>query len=319
MTESVKPNPDFAVRWHDASQAFETQIFIDHPEMNNDALLQERLREPLILLENATTCVAVTELSWPEPTTVSMVPDRVAFCMSVSASPHMTVQYGYDDDLSMPAVNGNTLFMVPGRRITGHGSVGFFRTITCSIETGYAERFLGNLNDLSQAQLRRALNVQNALITALLFRLLKEAMHPGPMSDAVLETCTNALLVECAQWLQEETSVEDSRAKLTPRHLSIIETYLNSSNGKLPSVAELAKACGFSERHFLTLFRDEKKCTVAQYIKSFQIARAKTFLLETDIPLKEISYRLGFSSPANFSSAFRAATGKTPGQLRRGQ
>jgi AraC family transcriptional regulator len=32
--------------------------------------------------------------------------------------------------------------------------------------------------------------------------------------------------------------------------------------------------------------------------------------------LKEIAYRLGFSTPANFSDAFRAATGETPGRFR---
>ena len=319
MKDSAKFTPDFAVQWCDSSQAFESQIFLEDPALTNDALLQEKMRAPLILLESATTCVAVSDLCWNEPTSVSLVPDRPAFCMSVSTTPQMAIQYGYDDEVNIPASTGNTLFLVPGRKITGRGGVGSLRSVMVSVETGYAERFLGNLEALTEAQLIRGLNIQNALITSLLFRLLKEAMHPGSMSDAVVETCTNSLLVECAHWLNEDQSVEETRGRLTPRHLTIIEEYLNAVQGRLPSVAELAKACGFSERHFLNLFREEKKCTVAQYIKSFQVSRAKTYLLETDLPLKEIAYRLGFSSPANFSSAFRAATGKTPGQLRKGE
>lgn len=319
MKTSAKTTPDFAVQWSDASLEFESQIFLEDPEQTNDALLQEKLREPLILLETATTCVAVTELCWLEPTTVSLVPDRPAFCMAVSASPHLAVQYGYDDDESIPAATGNVMFLVPGKKITGRGAMGAFRSIMCSFDTAYAESILGSLSNLSQAQLIRALNIQNSLISSLLFRLLKETMHPGSMSEAVVETCSNALLVEYAHWQQEAQTVEDTRGKLTTRHLAIIEEYLNKVNGKLPSVAELAKACGFSERHFLNLFREEKKCTVAQYIKSFQVTKAKTYLLETNLPLKEIAYRLGFSSPANFTSAFRSATGKTPGQLRKGQ
>jgi AraC family transcriptional regulator len=50
-----------------------------------------------------------------------------------------------------------------------------------------------------------------------------------------------------------------------------------------------------------------------------QITKAKTYLLETNLPLKEIAYRLGFSSAANFSSAFRLATGSSPGQFRSNQ
>lgn len=319
MNGMTKTRPDFSVQWCDSSLEFESQIYIEDPAQNTDALLQEKMREPLILLETATTCVAVTELCWTEPTTISLVPDRPAFCMGISVSPLTTVLYGYDEDVSIPAATGNTMFIVPGRKITGRGSVGSFRTIMCSFETAHAERIVGNLNALSRDQLARALNIQNSLITSLLFRLLKEAMHPGSMSEAVVETCGNALLVECAHWLHGDQVVEDSRGKLTARHLSIVEEYLNSVHGKMPSVAELAKACGFSERHFLKLFRDEKKCSVSEYIKSFQISRAKTYLLDSDLPLKEIAYRLGFSSPANFSSAFRAATGKTPGQLRKGQ
>jgi AraC family transcriptional regulator len=71
-----------------------------------------------------------------------------------------------------------------------------------------------------------------------------------------------------------------------------------------------------SERYFSKLFREQTGCSVAQYIKSVQLNKAKAYLLETDLPLKEIAHRLGFSTPANFSSAFRAATGSTPGQFR---
>jgi AraC family transcriptional regulator len=47
-----------------------------------------------------------------------------------------------------------------------------------------------------------------------------------------------------------------------------------------------------------------------------QISKARDYLLHTDLPLKEIAYRLGFRQPSNFSDAFRAATGETPGRFR---
>lgn len=318
MKNTAKSTPDFLVQWCDSSLEFESQIYIEDPGQNTDGILQEQLREPLVLLEKASTCIAVTELYWAEPTSIAMVPDRPAFCMMVSASPLFSVQYGYVDEPAIPAVVGNTLFLVPGKKITARGSAGSFRSIMVSFETAYAERIAGPLSGLSPAQLTRALTIQNSLITSLLFRLLREAMHPGEMSETVVAACGNALLVECAHWLNSSLAVEEARGRLTARHLAIIEEYLNSVNGKLPSVADLASACGFSERHFLKLFREEKKCTVAQYIKSFQVARAKTYLLDTELPLKEIAYRLGFSSYTNFSSAFRAATGQSPAQLRKG-
>lgn len=318
MSDISKITPDFSIQWCDSTLEFESQIYIDDPAQNDDTLLQEKLRQPLILLETATTCVAVSEVYWAEPTTVSVVPDRPAFCMGLSVSPLAAAQYGYDGAVNRPAAMGNVVFMAPGKKFTGQGSTGTFRTIVCSFETAYAESIVGSFDALSLAQLERALDIQNSLMTSLLFRLLKEALRPGSMSDAVVEACGKALLVEFAHWLREDSVLEGPRGTLTPRHLAIIEEYLNGVHGKLPSVAELARACGFSERHFLKLFREQKQCTVAQYIKSFQVNRAQTYLLDTDLPLKEIAYRLGFSSPANFTAAFRAATGKTPGQVRKG-
>jgi|TARA_Y100001933_G_scaffold259904_1_gene310868 AraC family transcriptional regulator len=317
MNNKSKQHPDFSVQWHDSSNEFVSQIFIDNPDLNTDALLREQLHEPLILLETTTTCVAVTEMCWNEPTSISLVPDRPAFSMMASSSPLFSVQYGYEEEQDTTAAIGNTLFLVPGKKITGHGSAGSFRSIMVSFDTAYAETIFGELNRLSSDQLNRSLCVQNSLITSLLFRLMKEAMHPGAMSNAVVDACGKAMLVECAHWLSSTQPASDVRGKLTAKHLAIIEEYLNSTHGKLPSVADMAKACRFSERHFLKLFREEKKCTAAQYIKAFQVERAKTYLLDTDLPLKEIAYRLGFRSYNSFSSAFRAATGQSPNALRK--
>ena len=40
--------------------------------------------------------------------------------------------------------------------------------------------------------------------------------------------------------------------------------------------------------------------------EAVQIGRAQNYLLNTDLPLKEIAFRLGFANAANFSAAFRA-------------
>jgi AraC family transcriptional regulator len=125
------------------------------------------------------------------------------------------------------------------------------------------------------------------------------------------------MLVECAHWLLMADAKPDATGRLTARHFGIIEEYLAGLSGESPSVSALATACGFSERYFAKLFREQTNCSVAHYIKSVQTAKAKTYLLETDLPLKEIAHRLGFSSPANFSSSFRAVTGNTPGQFRK--
>ena len=71
-----------------------------------------------------------------------------------------------------------------------------------------------------------------------------------------------------------------------------------------------------SQRYFAKLFRAQTNQSIGQYLKSAQILKAQTYLLQTELPLKEIAHRLGFSSPSHFSDAFRSATGETPGHFR---
>ena len=317
-----KNRPDFSIEWRDDSFTFDSQIYCEEPQFNNDALLVEKMDSPLMLLDTPAACIAVTEISWSEPTTVSLVPDRPAFCLTISASPNMTIRYGYDDDTNLKAETGNIIFIVPGKKLTGHGSQGSFRTVMCSFNTEYAEALLGPLAELENADLTRALYIQNSLINSILIRLMKETLHPSEQPEKLVEACVNAMLLEFSSWLNANKAIpqaEGSKGKLTKQQLSIIEDYLSRINGKLPTVEELAAACGLGVRTFQNLFRESKKCSVAEYIRSAQIATAKTYLLDTDLPIKEIAYRLGFSSPANFTTAIRTATGKTPGQIRKTQ
>lgn len=317
MNSFRKAIPDFSVGLRDSSSECVSQIYCEDPQRDTAAFLNEKTHSPFFILQTDNACVVVSELTWTEATTLTVIPDRPAFCMGVNASPSLSMQYGYEDAASETFKAGHLIFLVPGRKITSHYGTGSLRTVICSFETSYAEYILGPTHNLSREQLRSALNVNNPLITAILFRLMKEAMFPGPISETVVESLGVSMLVECAHWLQAEQSSAESRGKLTARHFAIVEKHLTESAGKTPCVADIAKECGFSERYFLKLFREQTNCSVAQYIKSVQMSKAKSYLLETDLPPKEIAYRLGFSSAANFVTAFRVTTGFTPGQFRK--
>lgn len=310
------PVPAFQVQWEQGStQATET-IYWEPAQSVTQPHPPSKLRNALASLHTDTTHVEVSDMDWVAPASLRFTPNRVGFSALVSST--SAIRYGYAQEQSIRSnAVGNLLFMLPGQEIHAQIEPGRLSTVTCSFNTTYAESILGPLDQLSHAQLHNALDLRSSLISSILLRLMQEALYPGAISQAVAESFGHAILTECAHWLKAQDDRPATIGQLTARELQIIEQYLAGLSGKSPSVAELASACGFSERYFAKLFRDQTGISISHYLKAVQISRAKVLLLETDLPLKEIAYRLGYSTAANFSSSFRATTGTTPGQFRK--
>ncbi|HEV2801833.1 MAG TPA: helix-turn-helix domain-containing protein [Pyrinomonadaceae bacterium] len=56
--------------------------------------------------------------------------------------------------------------------------------------------------------------------------------------------------------------------------------------------------------------------TAIQLIQNHVLTQAKSLLLQTDLPVKEIAFRLQFSEPTHFNAFFRKFTSQTPQQFR---
>lgn len=83
------------------------------------------------------------------------------------------------------------------------------------------------------------------------------------------------------------------------------------------SVENLALRFGCSRTHFTRLFHAETGTAPAEFMLNLRL-RLACRLLETEpLPLKEIAFRTGFSSPEYFCRAFRREYGSAPGLYRR--
>ena len=94
---------------------------------------------------------------------------------------------------------------------------------------------------------------------------------------------------------------------------------LERPDAEVPSLDELARRYHTSAR----TLNDDFKQVVGQSIFAFvtrrRLDQAHALIRETEIPLKQISARLGYTHVNHFSAAFRRVFGYTPGSLRRGQ
>lgn len=85
----------------------------------------------------------------------------------------------------------------------------------------------------------------------------------------------------------------------------------------LPCAEELARAVGVGGRRLCDLFRQHTGMTLQAYISEQRIRASLQLLERTSMSVHAVAYEVGFRTPGNFSTAFRARTGMTPLAWRR--
>lgn len=84
------------------------------------------------------------------------------------------------------------------------------------------------------------------------------------------------------------------------------------------SRAETAARVGLSERQLGRLFKQASGKGYAAAYREMRLARARDLIRQTGLPLGEIAYACGFSSPSHFSTAYKAWAGVSPGRVSEG-
>lgn len=81
----------------------------------------------------------------------------------------------------------------------------------------------------------------------------------------------------------------------------------------------LARACGMSLRSLQRLCREMLDCSPRDFIRARRMQAARAALEQGGASVTQAAWIAGYSSPANFSTAFKRAFGITPGHLRRAE
>ena len=79
---------------------------------------------------------------------------------------------------------------------------------------------------------------------------------------------------------------------------------------------ELARAAGYSEFHFLRLFREATRLTPADYVRKRRITEIVRHTSGTDRSFSDAAFAWGFNSAENFTRAFRREHGVLPTAFR---
>lgn len=79
----------------------------------------------------------------------------------------------------------------------------------------------------------------------------------------------------------------------------------------------LSSHIGVSNRHLNRLFKKEVGTTIYNYVIGKKIESAKHMLLDTELTISEIGYRLGYADPHYFSNLFHSKTNVRPSDFRK--
>lgn len=95
-----------------------------------------------------------------------------------------------------------------------------------------------------------------------------------------------------------------------------IKDYISWHLHESLKVSEIADYFGYNEKYLTTFFKMRSGISLKQYILSEKMDKAKALLSETNEPVSQIAYSLGWPDPHNFSNAFKHVTSLSPEKFR---
>jgi AraC family transcriptional regulator len=210
---------------------------------------------------------------------------------------------------------GPVLFVPAGAplRIRAEGGLG--EAVRCAFTQETLNEITGSDRLVRPTNAGRSLNIRDAWISGSLNRLGKEAAAPDGKSALFADSLARAVLIQVSRYIEEQQPVSPyRRGGLTPRLYRKVMEYLGDSDHV--SIDGLSELTGYSRRHLSRAFKQTTNTTLHDAIETVRYDRAAKLLTATDLRIKEIAAKVGFSGTSSFSVAFHRISGETPHKFR---
>ena len=99
--------------------------------------------------------------------------------------------------------------------------------------------------------------------------------------------------------------------------LKLALAYIQEHYSEPITIAQLAQLCGFSQVHFMNIFKAAIGSTCIEYLVKYRLAHAAMDLQETDHSIMQIALDNGFQNTSYFNRAFKGQYGMTPSAYRK--
>jgi AraC-like DNA-binding protein len=165
----------------------------------------------------------------------------------------------------------------------------------------------------------RAPSVQVVPMPAALRAMLRATLSSAPPAP-LQRLHAQARLLDYLCGLAAELGIAaptPSTSRQMRERLHELHDYLLQLDGKVPALTELAPRFGLSASRMNSLFAREFGRPIHRYVAELRLDAAYHAIRDTDVPLKVLAARCGYSHVNHFSNAFARRFGHAPGWLRR--
>ena len=112
-----------------------------------------------------------------------------------------------------------------------------------------------------------------------------------------------------------DSDVQQNRTREQVR-AQTIRRYIQDNIDRNPSLGETAHDLGMSVASMQAAFKLTYGTTIAEFGRDLRLQRARTLMERDGISVSEAAYAAGYSSPANFSTAFKQLFGMPPSRVK---
>lgn len=95
-----------------------------------------------------------------------------------------------------------------------------------------------------------------------------------------------------------------------------IKRYIEYRYAEDVKVSELAEHCGLNRSYMTKCFTEDTGLSPKEYLMQYRMKKAKELLKNSELPISNVAYTVGYSDPLAFSKMFRKREGVSPLEYR---
>lgn len=216
---------------------------------------------------------------------------------------------------------GSVVFRPAGFRVEAHGFAPY-RRLQCWLGESSFDVLQTLVRGWTPEALSRTLDIRARSLSLYMARLAAEITRPGFASGVAADAILILALSDIAQFIagQQPDVLNHGAGRWTAagdRAMKKVIERINDLAEATPTIEELAQLAAMDKRRLLREFKSACGVSLVAYVRDMRLQRAQHYLAFTDMSLAQVSDLLGFSSSANFSTAFRHEMNVTPREYRR--